>query len=362
MSRETYETLNTQTLIGYTDKRGMAWHYRADSQGVEPNHYPGAIPVADVERRLFDWDAIASPKRWDVPAAVEEATGVDGQGRPVRTITGTDQVIWRSDRPEVDLGTFRPGYEIHQFKEVLLEGLAEIITPDGLAVTSESLGIGSAGVLREGRQAWVQIETPNNVSTPEGVDFRPTLLAASSHDGSLSTTFAAVATIVVCDNTMAIGLSEARESGRRVKIRHSRNSQFKINDTREALGLIVESAEGFAADIAELCRIEVSDQQFRKFLAEIAPIPPDASPAGTTRIHNRRAELHEAYHSDRRIEPWKGTAFGLLQLANTWRHHLAPIRKGTSRVERNMSHAVTGKTAVEDAKVLTAIDKVLAMA
>ncbi len=362
MSRETYDTLNIQTLIGYTDKRGKAWHYRAASQGAEPNHYPGPIPAADVERRLFDWEAIASPKRWDVPATVTDATGVDAHGRPVRTVTGTDQVIWRSDRPEVDLGTFKPGYEIHQFKEVLLDGLAEIITPDGLAVTRDSLGIGSAGVLREGRQAWVQIETPDTVSTPEGVDFRPTILAASSHDGSLSTTFAAVATIVVCDNTMAIGLSEARGSGRRIKIRHSRNSQLKIADAREALGLIVESAEGFATDIAELCRTEVTDKQFRTFLAELAPIPPGSSAAATTRIHNRRSELHRMYHCDSRVEPWKGTAFGLLQLANTWRHHFAPIAKGTSRAERNMSHAVTGKTAAEDAKVLTAIDKVLATA
>ena len=27
MSRETLTNLNTQTLIGYTSKRGQAWHY-----------------------------------------------------------------------------------------------------------------------------------------------------------------------------------------------------------------------------------------------------------------------------------------------------------------------------------------------
>ena len=55
MSRETLTHLNTQTLIGYTSKRGQAWHYRADYQGAEPNHYEHAIPVADVRRRLFCW-------------------------------------------------------------------------------------------------------------------------------------------------------------------------------------------------------------------------------------------------------------------------------------------------------------------
>ena len=57
MSAETSTWLNTQTLIGFTDQRGHAWHYRADDQGDEPNHYPGAVPIADVGRRLFGWDA-----------------------------------------------------------------------------------------------------------------------------------------------------------------------------------------------------------------------------------------------------------------------------------------------------------------
>jgi hypothetical protein len=69
MSRETLEWLNCMTLIGDTNversydswvnAQGQAWHYRAALQGDEPNHYPGAIPVADVERRLFGWEPIA---------------------------------------------------------------------------------------------------------------------------------------------------------------------------------------------------------------------------------------------------------------------------------------------------------------
>ena len=34
MSAETMTHLNTQTLIGYTSKRGHAWHYRASEQGA----------------------------------------------------------------------------------------------------------------------------------------------------------------------------------------------------------------------------------------------------------------------------------------------------------------------------------------
>jgi len=60
MSAETSTWLNTRTLIGFTDQRGHAWHYRSSDQGDEPNHYPGAIPIGDVRRRLFDWSATAA--------------------------------------------------------------------------------------------------------------------------------------------------------------------------------------------------------------------------------------------------------------------------------------------------------------
>lgn len=41
MTTETLSTLNTSTLIGNTRHRGTAWHYRAEEQGEESNHYPG---------------------------------------------------------------------------------------------------------------------------------------------------------------------------------------------------------------------------------------------------------------------------------------------------------------------------------
>lgn len=55
MSRETLNWLNTNTLIGFTDKLGHAWHWRAQEQDGTSNHYPGPIPVTDVQDRVFGW-------------------------------------------------------------------------------------------------------------------------------------------------------------------------------------------------------------------------------------------------------------------------------------------------------------------
>ena len=77
MSRETLQHLNTNTLIGHTSHRGTAWHYRAEQQGAESNHYPDAIPVEDVKRRLFDWTADSRPIAVEHPCSPDEMTHLD---------------------------------------------------------------------------------------------------------------------------------------------------------------------------------------------------------------------------------------------------------------------------------------------
>lgn len=360
MSRETYATLNTSTLIGMTAQRGQAWHYRADLQGEESNHYEGFVPAADVRRRLFDWTAESAPLQYTMPADFDTMTSIDANGNPVRVMTDdTRQVIYHSKTGHA-FGVFKMGYERHQYTETLLDGLAKIITPEGLAVTSDSLGIGSAGVLKQGAQAWVQVERPDTVKTPEGVDFRSSILASTSHDGTIATTYSVVNTVVVCDNTHAWALAEARESGRQFKIKHSRNSQLKVQNARDALGILVESADTFAADVAELCRTEVTRKQFGAFVDLWAPLP-ETKGRGLTMAMNKRDELNALYRSDERVSPWAGTAFGVLQAVNTWEHHLKTV-KGVSRAERNMSNAVTGKTRESDNDTLALLNRVLVSA
>src|SRR5664279_6011088 len=84
MSKESLEWLNRNTLIGFTDKRSKAWHYRASEQGSEPNHYPGAIPVADVKRRLFSWQALQLPISIEIPTHVGTMTTISDEGLPIR--------------------------------------------------------------------------------------------------------------------------------------------------------------------------------------------------------------------------------------------------------------------------------------
>jgi hypothetical protein len=152
--------LNKNTLIGYTSKRGTAWHYRADLQSDQPNHYPGPVPVEDVRRRLFNWDAeswevyarkpgtddldlaelLASPDHDAMVACILDALGLRHQQNR--------QAITRSDNEHV-MGIFTDDYEKHPYDEWLLTTVANILDDD--------LHIGSAGLLRGGAIAWVSV-------------------------------------------------------------------------------------------------------------------------------------------------------------------------------------------------------------
>ncbi len=142
MSKESLTWLNTNTLIGCTSKRGHAWHWRAQEQGAASNHYPGPIPMIDVQDRLFHWTAESRRLAVEVPADRQSMTHQGEDGTPVRWAPVTDrQAICRSDDSTGSvLGIFGPSYTRHQYREWLLTTVADLLDDD--------LVISSAGLLR----------------------------------------------------------------------------------------------------------------------------------------------------------------------------------------------------------------------
>jgi phage/plasmid-like protein (TIGR03299 family) len=333
MSQETAEWLNQNVLIGFTDRRGHAWHYRASKQGAEPNHYREAIPVPDVQRRLFNWEA--------VPAEVLTRSPQHGL-----RLTRRKGII-ASDTGD-DLGVFGRDYEIHQYQDWLVDKVVSVL--------DNGLSVGSAGLLKGRAQAWVSVELPENIRTREGVEYRPNLLACTSHDGSLKTTYKRTVINVVCDNTMGIALAGG---GRVIKIKHSPNSRLDVLSAREALDVVTILGDDFAAQVRALCETEVPEKTWNEFVR--AHVPDGESDRSKINASAHRAELHRLWTSDSRVEPWKGTAWGVVQAVNTYGHHYASVR-GASRAQRAIEHTVTSHAEKTDNATLATLDKVLAAA
>ena len=333
MSQETSKWLNTMTLIGCTDQRGMAWHYRESDQGDEPNHYPGFIPVDDVLRRLFNFEVTPQPIFTTNPVT-GEMEAIEGKIANVC-----------SDNGNV-LGIFSDSYEGHSYRQWLLENISTILDDD--------LGIANAVLLKNRAVAMVQVEVPDSFSTADGVQFRPNLMAATSYDGSLSTTYKRTVTNIVCDNTMMVGLSE---KGQQYRLKHTKNSGLRLAEAREALNIIYSTADDFTAQVNMLTSTKVSEAQWAKVLNALNPIPEEDG-RGQTVALQKRGSLQFLWKEDARIGEFKGTAWGVVQAFNTYNQHFTSSRKA-HRAERGFLNALTGKTETADNLVMGALSSVL---
>jgi phage/plasmid-like protein (TIGR03299 family) len=330
MSRETLDWLNENTLIGFTAERGNAWHYRAGAT----NHYDGPVPIEAV-RGLFAWEPVVQTHTYTYDGRTYESDRVN----VIRPGTGDL------------LGVHSSGYTPHGYSDWLLQRVESLL--------DDSLSIGSAGLLKLGAVAWVQVEMPETVVVASvGEAIRPHLLAVTSLDGSIATTYKRALTRVVCDNTLSGAIAE--QTSQMVRVKHTRNSLSRLDvlTSRDALGIVYEMGDAFGKAIEELCSRTVTDAQWTRFLELHLGERPDDQGRTQTLYDTKRDRLQELYRTDPRVAPWSGTSWGVLQAVNTYAHHDAAVRN-MPRPLRNMARAVGGEWDTLDGDTISQLDLIL---
>lgn len=323
MSKETSEWLNKNVLVGFEDIHGPAWH---KVEGAD-NHYPMGIPMDDVKRRLFGFDQ-------------ESESLYVKRGSKYVKVDGHVAVTDPSDDTGTVLGVHGQDYQVHTFKSVLLDPIEAVIG-------SDDVQIGSAGLLRNRKVGWLQIERPENVVIDGGVSFRPHILLSTSLDGSYSTQINNSATNTICDNTMEI----ARGEGLKYRVKHTANSLSSLGDMATVIAQLVATQDAFTEEVEALLAEEVSNQRFGKFVEAYVPILEDDTKVSKTRSEKKRETLSSLWKTDIRVQPWAGTAWGVVQACNTYAQHLSQLRN-VPRVEKNMIMAIEGKWGVVDGRTL----------
>ncbi len=346
MSAETMEFLRDNILRGNTKTHGDAWWAGTEAQRTrtdgEANHYEGDIPVGDVKRLLFGWEPATAP----VSATVLTADG---------TLTVTDDsrvAIVRPDTATI-LGVHKSGYAVHGYSATLLDRVSNIV--------SDTLRVNSAGLLRGGAQAWVQVSL-TGVSMVEGVTFAPFLVASTSLDGSLATSWRKGSTVVECDNTLSAFFGEGGDA---VKVRHTRHSLSRMDDAASALGILAEVDDSFSAAVKSLVQTTVTDAQWEAFLAETIGAPTMGESKNAVTIRDRtRDEFSLLRKSHPAVAPYVGNAWGVVQTMNTHAHHVKSVRGGGKenataiRALRNDEAMVTGKRDDLEAQTLSTMRRV----
>jgi phage/plasmid-like protein (TIGR03299 family) len=188
----------------------------------------------------------------------------------------------------------------------------------------------TAGSLRGGTVVWLLARAPFQVDLPDStVDMY--VLISSTHDGSGAVTAAVTPVRVVCMNTLRAALNRAQASYR---VRHTSGVQGRLDEAQRVLGLTRGAAERVRQRAEQLAATRISDSEWRSFLEQLVPDPPDSRP-GQTRAANVRDEINAIYRGHRfGQDEVRGTAWGAWQAVVAYNDHgMTSRRTRTSTAE-----------------------------
>ncbi|MES2400216.1 MAG: DUF932 domain-containing protein [Pseudomonadota bacterium] len=178
----------------------------------------------------------------------------------------------------------------------------------------------TAGCLRDGRKLWALARTGKSSALRGGDHIDGYILLATSCDGTLATTATHTTVRVVCANTLAVALDNARGA---VKVPH--NTVFDPAIVKAQLGIAVSQWDNFMYRMKELSDRKVSSSEAEMFLRRVMSVP-EGFISPTQRLTHVRAlkKMHSLYTGEGRgadLPSAKGTAWGLLNCVTQFTDH-----------------------------------------
>ena len=321
----------TSTLAGFM--KGRRWIGHAD----EAKLFDGAVPREEALRVLS----------YPLAEASLTATVLSDDG--VQTIDMPDRkAIVRTDTG-VAFGVFKQGYKIHQPAEWCLD-YVDLLLDGGLEIATVAVVAGGARVLLQ-----AQLPETRQATAPgaEPVAHRPWLSVATSHDGTIATTYGVGTRLLICENELSLrGFRHfTRELNSVHKVRHTSQSLNRIGQVRENLGLVAEKLdEEFDAEFRKLVGTYVSDSQWNEIVKAYTGV--DKAPEGRSKTiaENKVKILNNLWRNDERAASWKNSAYGVLAAFNTAQQYEFGPDKG--RVERNQRQLIDGTREKFDENIL----------
>lgn len=317
----------------------------------------GEIPFSEIEA-MFDFEVEYGPCL---------TTKLDDDGRPELGIDGgpvtievpRKRVIRRTGTNDV-FNIVSPSHGIHQFSDVLVRNVRNL-----LDVPDADLKVVGAGLLDRGAVGWVQVKAPEIVIADDRLS--PTLTVCSSHNGRFATSYRTGVQRFFCSNQLG---TLRRGGANTYKVKHTRHSAVKVAEARRVLGLMFASQAEFVTEVEALSARSVTTREFEAVLRQIVPAPKpgddgEVSAAAQTRYEKRFNGLHDLWSTaDPRIGPAHGTAWGIVQVFNTYTQHERPMRTvgaegSTTRLGRNMADFLSGKTHTADRTVVETVKEVV---
>ena len=204
----------------------------------------------------------------------------------------------------------------------------------------------TGGSLAGGKKIFAMIKLPETI-TVNGDKHVPYLGLADSFDGSMGRRAWMTFVRTVCENTLDWGWSSAMT---RISIRHTKNSNDRIQAAREALGMSYANMGVFERELEDMMNQSVTDDEFRALVRDLFPVPKDPTDTQKRNVYRRRSTVFKVYDTSHTIGAYRGTAWGVLNAVQEWEQWSS--RHGTSKktpeqvAARQMQQVVTSSWPV----------------
>jgi len=160
------------------------------------------------------------------------------------------------------LGIVSAGYHVYQNVEAFSFLNAITDTGSGDAVFS------TAGSLFGGARTFMTLKIGDGFTVGDNDAHDLYLMVTNSHDGSQAFTASATPIRAVCNNTVTLGLKEAKTKW---TLRHKTQLDGKVHEAREALEMAFKYEDAFAKEVERMIDIEITDAMFHKMAEKIVP-------------------------------------------------------------------------------------------
>ena len=246
--------------------------------------------VANINKMMYvgekPWHGLGT--RLDNVATSAEAIVASGLGWEVKK----EQIFFKRDNLflpfEREFATVRTDKNIPL--GIVGEGYSVLQNKDAFkffdAVVGEKLAMyHTAGSLGKGERTWILAKLPNTMRIAKEDNVDKFLLLSNSHDGFSAVQMMFTPIRVVCQNTLNLAINTAGESGK-VYLRHTINLGLRIDEAREALGLMNRQFQIFEELSKKLVKIQMNQKDFSNYLTKIGIISRDDDGKMSTRTKN----------------------------------------------------------------------------
>lgn len=261
---------------------------------------PGQPLEVWAEQSGLNWEIESAPVCFNVGAAANQINIHSFENK---------QVLYRSDT-QAPLSVVGRRYNVVQPREIL-EFYRDLTERSGFELET-------AGVLKGGKKIWALARTGQS-STLAGNDVtKGYVLLATACDGTMATTAQFTSVRVVCNNTLAISLSNER--GAAVKVPHS--TKFDANAVKNSLGISVSAWDNFMYRMKVLSERKIKHSEAHEFFYNVFNDPAKStSVKANERSIAKVSDLFEGNGRGSQLASAKNTAFGLLNSVTEFIDH-----------------------------------------